>query len=310
MCDVLAKGMQTAGNEANVPAMRLILEGGGTRAAYSAGVVHALAREHVRFDAVVGSSSGSMNAAFFATGQTDTLCHLWSHVVPNEGFISYWRLFTPWGPPGLDVDRMVDDVVNGQGALDIPRAVAGNPALYVVATTLPDGKPHIVKPNASNLCDWIRASHAIPIGYNRIVTVEGRDYVDGGVAAPVPFDLPIEESSSGPTVVILTRPMSTKKPAPNWWQQMFLRTAVPKQVAGLTMRQHELHDALMKRLGKAKERGDVIVIDPPPEMTVSRVTNDAKKLAEGVRVGVEVGKRLAERLHKLQHAPSEARAAL
>jgi predicted patatin/cPLA2 family phospholipase len=278
--------------------MRLILEGGGTRAAYSAGVIHSLHREGIRASAVVGSSSGSMNAAFYATGQTELLCHLWSDVVPNQGFISYRRLVTPWGPPGLDVDRMVDKVVSAPGALDIPRAVAGNPALYVVSTEVDSGRPHIVRPNASNLCDWIRASHAIPIGYNRIVRVEGTDYVDGGVAAPVPFDLPIDEPCDGPIVVILTRPMSTKKPAPNWWQQLFLRTAVPSRVAHLTLKQHELHQVTMKRLAEAESRGGVIVVNPPPEMTVKRVTNSAKKLAAGVKIGEEVGKRLAERLHR------------
>jgi predicted patatin/cPLA2 family phospholipase len=279
--------------------MRLILEGGGTRAAYSSGVVHALRRAGICADAVVGSSSGSMNAAFYASDQTETLCHLWREVVPNEGFISYWRLITPWGPPGLDCDRMIDETIHAGGLLDAQRAVSGKPALYVVSTEVTSGEARIVRPNATNLYDWIRASHAIPVGYNRIVTVEGEDFVDGGVAAPVPFDLPLDVPCSGPTVVILTRPMTTKKPAPNWWEQAFIRTVVPRRVAGLTLRQHELHDALMKRLGQAKTRGDVMVIDPPPEMTLKRVTNDAKRIAEGIRVGEEVGKRLAERLHQM-----------
>jgi predicted patatin/cPLA2 family phospholipase len=138
------------------------------------------------------------------------------------------------------------------------------------------------------------------VGYNRIVTVDGTDFVDGGVAAPVPFDLPLEEPCDGPTVVILTRPMSTKKPAPNWWQQLFLRTLVPARVASLSLRQHQLHHTLMERLKKAVAREEVIVIDPPPQMTLSRVTNHAGKIAAGIRVGEEVGKRLAERLHRLE----------
>jgi predicted patatin/cPLA2 family phospholipase len=138
------------------------------------------------------------------------------------------------------------------------------------------------------------------VGYNKIVRIDGIDYVDGGVAAPVPFDLPLEEPCEGPTVVILTRPMSTKKPAPNWWQQLFLRTLVPQPVAALSLRQHELHHALMGRLRQAIQRDDIIVIDPPPQMTLSRTTNNAQKLAAGIRVGEEVGKRLAERLHRLE----------
>lgn len=289
--------------------MRLILEGGGTRAAYSAGVVHALRHAGIRPTAVVGSSSGSMNAAFFASGQTETLCRLWSEVVPRENFISYRRLLTPWGAPGLDVDRMIDDVIAGQKLLDVQRAVAGAPALYVVSTEVRDGAACIVRPNAGNIFEWLRASHAIPVGYNRIVRVEGRDYVDGGVAAPVPFDLPLDEPCDGPTVVILTRPMTTKKPPPNWWQQLFLRTIVPQPVSALCLRQHELHDGVMQRLSAAKACNEVIVVDPPKEMTITRVTSSERAIAAGMRLGEEVGKRLAEMLHRELAARSRAEAA-
>src|SRR5690606_29101761 len=151
---------------------------------------------------------------------------------------------------------------------------AGNPDLYVVSTEIvgTEGHAHVARPNAQNLGEWLRASHAIPVGYNRIVHVEGRDYVDGGVASPVPFDLPLGRDYEGPTVVILTRPMTTKQPAPNWWRQLFLRTAVPRRVSALCLKQHELHDALMKRLSLAKSTNQVIVVDPPPEMTLVRVT--------------------------------------
>jgi predicted patatin/cPLA2 family phospholipase len=280
--------------------MRLVLEGGGTRAAYSAGVVHALHEAGVRPDVVVGSSSGSMNAAFFASGQTETLCRLWTETVPRERFISYVRLVTPWGPPGLDVDRMIDGVIAGGGLLDVQRAVSGRPALYVVSTEVKTGKARITRPSATNIFDWLRASHALPVGYNRLVTIDGEDFVDGGVAAPVPFDLPLDAEVRGPTVVILTRPMSTKKAPPNWWQQAFLRTVVPAPVAELSLVQHALHDALMTRLRAAVERGEVVVVDPPPEMTLKRITNDEQRLREGVRIGEEVGKRLAERLHAMQ----------
>ena len=68
--------------------MKLVLEGGGARAAYSAGVVHALACEGVRPRVVIGCSSGSINAAFCASGQTQTVCDLWANYVPGKHFIS------------------------------------------------------------------------------------------------------------------------------------------------------------------------------------------------------------------------------
>ena len=80
--------------------MKLVLEGGGARAAYSAGVVHALAQAGVRPKAVLGCSSGSINAAFCASEQTGTLVDLWSNYVPGKHFISWRRQLTPFGGPG------------------------------------------------------------------------------------------------------------------------------------------------------------------------------------------------------------------
>ena len=97
----------------------------------------------------------------------------------------------------------------------------------------------------------------------------------------MPFDLPLDVPCDGPTVVILTRPMATKKPAPNWWQQLFLRTIVPSRVSELCLRQHELHDALMKRLSAAMARNEVIVIDPPPG-SARLINNDLLWSAEQV----------------------------
>src|SRR5688572_26060048 len=111
--------------------MKIVLEGGGARAAYSAGLVHALAQAGVWPRAVVGCSSGSINAAFFASRQTATLCDLWANYVPGKHFISWRRQLTPFGGPGLAVDDMLDRVIVGQALLDPVAATRGDPALYV-----------------------------------------------------------------------------------------------------------------------------------------------------------------------------------
>ena len=78
--------------------MKLVLEGGGARAAYSAGLVHGLAQSGVRAKAVIGTSSGSINAAFYASGQTATVVDLWANYVPGNHFISWRRQLTPFAP--------------------------------------------------------------------------------------------------------------------------------------------------------------------------------------------------------------------
>ena len=247
--------------------MKLVLEGGGARAAYSAGVVHALAQAGIVPKVVIGCSSGSINAAFVASRQTATVVDLWANYVPGNHFISWRRQLTPFGGPGLAVDDMLDRVMIAERRFDTVAATRGEPALYVAVTDVMTGEGRLVKPHAGNVVEWLRASLALPVGYNRVVEIEGRGYIDGGVALPVPFDEPLEGPCEGPTVVVLTRKMDTLKPAPKLWVKAFIWSIVPKAARAATLRQHELHNAVMRRLGVAVERREVLLLNPPDDIT-------------------------------------------
>lgn len=276
--------------------MKLVLEGGGARAAYSAGVVHALAGAGIKPKVVIGCSSGSINAAFYASGQTATAVDLWANYVPGNHFISWRRQLTPFAGPGLAVDDMLDRVMIGQSLFDPVAATRGEPALYVAATDVQTGAGVLVKPEAHNVIEWLRASLALPVGYNRVVHIEGRGFIDGGVALPVPFDEPIATPCEGPTVVILTRKMTTLKPAPKWWEKAFIYGIVPRAARAATLRQHELHNAVMQRLREAVERRAVMLVNPPDEMPLSRFSRDAGTIRAGIELGQEVGRRIAAEL--------------
>jgi predicted acylesterase/phospholipase RssA len=279
--------------------MKLVLEGGGARAAYSAGLVHALAQAGVRPKVVIGTSSGSINAAFFASGQTATVVDLWANYVPGNHFISWRRQLTPFGGPGLAVDDMLDKVMVGRSLFDPIAATRGDPELYVAVTDVQTGEGALVKPGPDNVIEWLRASLALPVGYNRVVSIGGRGFIDGGVALPVPFDEPLTTPCDGPTVVVLTRKMHALKPAPNWWQRAFIHAIVPRVARAATLRQHHLHNAVMRRLSLAVERQEVILVNPPDEMPLSRFSRDAASIRAGIALGAEVGRALAPRLLRL-----------
>lgn len=274
--------------------MKLVLEGGGVRAAYASGVIHALADAGVVPDVVIGSSSGSLNAAFTAAGQIDVAIDMWKTVIPGNRMVNWRRQFTPWGRPGLDVDWIVDEALIGR--LDVDRATSGKTDLYFTATDIDARRAVVTKPTRDNLLSWLRASLALPVGYNRIVTMEGKRFIDGGIGSPVPFDEPLGRDYPGPTVVILTRPMQAKKPPPALWERIALKLIVPPGAREMSETQHEHHNALMARLAKAVERDEVMLIEPPKDLPLSRLTQDKDKICRGVEMGQAVGRELAKRL--------------
>jgi predicted patatin/cPLA2 family phospholipase len=287
--------------------MKLVLEGGGSRAAFSAGVVHGLLSSGVAPKVIVGSSSGSMNAAFAAAGQSEVACDIWRDVIPGKRFISWQRQFTPWGPPGLGIDDLLDNVIRAQQLLDVERAVSGPTHLYVTLTDVETSEVHIARPGTHDFWDWMRASLALPVGYNRVVSVHGRGYIDGGVACPAAFDDPLPEAYPEPTVVVMTRSVHTKKAPPALWERVAIRTIVPAPARRTCLEQHHAYNEAMVRLREAAESGRVMLIDPPPEgLPVSRLTRDAGPIRKAVALGIEAGKRASERVFALVSGRAQA----
>ena len=276
--------------------MKVVLEGGGNRAAFSAGVLKALEEAGVPCEVVVGSSTSAINAAYFAAGQMETAVRVWTDVIPDD-MVSWRRLFTPWGRPALDLDRMIDDVMqSGWSKLDVDRVLGEAPVLYVAATQVPSGEPKLVRPVRADLFEWLRASTALPVGYNRVVEIEDGRYVDSGLSAPVPFEMPLDAPFEEPTVVILTRRPHQEKQRPSWWQRAFLRLIVPEEIRAPSLRQHELYNQVVRRLKEEEAAGRIFMVTPPDDMTLSRLTRGASALKRGVEIGLREGEALLRRL--------------
>ena len=61
----------------------LVLEGGGARGAYEMGAVKALMENGYKFDGVVGTSIGAINAAVIAQGDWAIGSKIWSKLTPE-----------------------------------------------------------------------------------------------------------------------------------------------------------------------------------------------------------------------------------
>ena len=55
----------------------LVLEGGGAKGAYQIGAIKALLEDDYKFNTVIGTSIGAINAAFIAQGDIDKIENLW-----------------------------------------------------------------------------------------------------------------------------------------------------------------------------------------------------------------------------------------
>lgn len=277
--------------------MRLVLEGGGSRAVFAAGVLMRLMEAKVPFTSVVGSSTGAMVAAYFAAGQREELEEIWCRQVPEGGIMSYWRLVLPSSRPCIDLDYLVDEVFGRRVPLDRERATTGSPTLYAVGTDVRQGRLVLGRPTAQSIMSWLKGAAAFPVGYGRPVESQGHLLMDGGLIDSVPYRVPLpDQDPEEPIVVVVTRRLETRKPPPALWQRALVTLMVRGKVRELIRDQHTRHNELMDQIASDRERGLLAVVEPPAGFPVRRMTQDAGRLRAGLQAGLEAGAALLDRL--------------
>ncbi len=160
------------------PRLGLALGGGAARGFAHVGVIQVLEEQGIRPSVVVGTSAGSLVATLYASG-------LGSKELERLALTMDEALLADWSLPimgrgmlrGEALARYVRQAVDGRLLEDMPIP------LGVLATDLGSGEGVLFRRGDAG--EAVRASSAVP-GVFTPVRIQGRNYVDGGLVAPVP----------------------------------------------------------------------------------------------------------------------------
>jgi NTE family protein len=160
------------------PRLGLALGGGAARGFAHVGVIQVLERNGIRPDLVVGTSAGSLVAALYASGMDGAALER-AALSMDEAALTDWML--PLLSRGMlrgdALARYVRQAVGGRLLQDM------SPPLGVLVTDLATGQGVVFR--RGDAAQAVRASSAVP-GVFAPVAIAGREYVDGGLVAPVP----------------------------------------------------------------------------------------------------------------------------
>jgi NTE family protein len=162
------------------PIIGLALGAGAARGFAHIGVIKALEAQGIRPDIVVGSSAGSVIAALLASGATgNELNRLALNL--DEATIADWGLPFAGRFGGLIKGDALQNMVNREvqnKSIEQMRIPLG-----IVATDLQSGNGVLFRSGNTGLA--VRASCSVP-GVFQPAVISGKEYVDGGLVAPVP----------------------------------------------------------------------------------------------------------------------------
>jgi len=216
--------------QTRAPKVGLALGGGAARGFAHVGVIQVLEENGIVVDVLTGTSAGSVVAVQYAFGLNGRQMEQ-AAMSMDEATISDWTL--PFFGRGLlrgeALARYVNQQVNGLTLEQLGRPVG------VLATDLGTGQGVLFRRGDTGTA--VRASSAVP-GVFSPVNISGKDYVDGGLVAPVPVD---GARSMGAELVIAVDISSSPQDSNG---NDVLRTLLQTfTIMGQSINQHALKDA-------------------------------------------------------------------
>lgn len=173
----------------------LAVEGGGMRGVVSAAMLTALDDLGLRqvFDSVYSCSSGSVNAAYFAGGETWYPLTIYFDDLATKQFVDMRRFLSRRGI--LNLDYVFEQVLEKVKPLDYDR-ILNSPTGFQVAVTLVDElRTECVADfrDKEDLREGLRASCWLPVAVPGAGEFRGRRAVDGGVLTAHPYALALAD---------------------------------------------------------------------------------------------------------------------
>ena len=264
----------------------LVLEGGGFRGIYTAGVLDVFMEEGLSFDGLIGVSAGAIHGCSFISGQKGRSIRYYRKYCGDPRFMSIRSWLTTGNVVGVDfcyhelpevLDKFDDE------------AFMKNPShYYVVCTNVETGKPEYIRlTDMRKEIDYLRASASLPY-FSKIVEIDGKKYLDGGCTDSVPLEA-FEDLGYGRNVVVLTEPEDyRKKPE----LRLLAKTVYRRypDFARALVNRHESYNNMLDMLKEKERQGSIFIIRPSENMDIGRMESDVNKVQAAYDLGVKDAK--------------------
>lgn len=179
----------------------LLILGGSMRGPYGAGAVSALYQAGFGrvFQTVVGVSTGAATTAYFLGGEKQIAlgASLYYEECTRKEFMNPLRRRRK-----VDIDRLIGWMSHGPKALDVV-AIQNHPTQFYVSAITRHGRQELINAKTAqpDLLTAIKSSMALPGLYGEWVTVNSRQYCDGGFNQPIPITTIIKKFD--PTDIVI-----------------------------------------------------------------------------------------------------------
>ncbi len=266
----------------------LVLEGGGLRGVFTAGVLDCFMENNIKFENIIGVSAGAIHATSYLSNQIGRAKKATLDHVGKKEYCSFSNLIKTGNL--FETNYAYTLIPKKFNPFDYEAYKSSEMRLYATVTDVMSGEADYIElSDLDKQMDALRASASLPL-VSEIVEYNKKKYLDGGMSDSIPIKKSISMGYEK-NVVVLTQPDGyTKSADKNGLIMKILYKKYPGIVKAMKNR-HIMYNETLSYIKALEKEGEVFVIRPDEKLNAGRIEKDAAKLEVVYDIGYKTAKR-------------------
>lgn len=253
----------------------LVLEGGGMKGIYTAGVLDFFMDQNIEFSSCYGVSAGACHLCSYLSRQRGRAYDISVDYLDDAHYCSARNVLTTGDLFG--VKMCYDDIPNVLNPYDYDAFNAYQGRAYAVATNIETGQAEYLRlKDMHKDIIAVRASASLPL-VSRNVKIGDKLYLDGGLSDSVPIMHSIVDGNRK-NIVVLTKETGYRRKPSGHLGLVKVRYARYPKVYELMANRHVAYNRMLDYLDALTANGQAFVIRPKRASGIGRIEKDKEKL--------------------------------
>ena len=264
----------------------LVLEGGGMRALFTAGVLDALLDvKELDIDGIVGVSAGALFGANYVSGQKERAIRYNKKYARDKRYMGLHSWITTGN--AVNKEFAFYEIPFKLDVFDQEKFKQSKIDFYVVMTNVENGQAeYVLIKDVFEQMEYLRATSALPFA-SKIIEINGKKYLDGGISDSIPIDF-CESLGYDKIIAILTRPEGTYKEDKLGFLYKLVYRKYPNLVNSLLNMATD-YEKVLAKIKDLENKGKIFVVRPPEVLKIGRLEKNRDKIQKVYDTGLNTG---------------------
>lgn len=276
----------------------LILEGGGMRGAFTAGILDFFLEKEIKFPYVIGVSAGANNGANFIAEQYERSKRIFIKHSQDKRYMGVKRVVKERSYLGMKF--LFHDLPFEVDPFDFETFANSESEFKVVATECQTGMPVYFRHQDYDpeffIKKILRASSSLPL-LCPPVYIDEKCYLDGGISDSIPIRKAIKDGYKK-NILILTRNKSYKKRPSKLNRVVKLKYRKYPNLVEIIKKRHIRYNEKLKYIERLEDEGKAFVFRPKEEIDIRVLENDPEEMQDLYQRGYNLA---VERLTEMKN---------